>query len=249
LDEQSKKIDEQAKQMKVLADRAHSIIDEATHSRISASVLALSLTNKFNPCGVCFLISPSLAVTCKHNIVNPEIGLETLVGATLYAKNESKTKYSLNVSYIDDNHDYAFLSLKNNKTVDNHLTLLGDAPRAGVQFLVASYQIGIMEDLDEFNLSVGISSASLIKVTTNHFLYQSTTYSGDSGGALTLIGGNVIGMHLSGVNEARERKRHNEGDRQTRAEKSIDDLIAGTGQGCIGILARVLLNGSDKLKE
>ena len=60
-----------------------------------------------------------------------------------------------------------------------------------------------MEDLnDSFS---GILDATIVKVSDRHVLYSSNSFSGDSGGTLTLNGGNVLAVHLEGVNEAKER--------------------------------------------
>ena len=74
-------------------------------------------------------------------------------------------------------------------------------------------------------------------------VFQSTTFAGDSGAALTLMNGNVIGFHVEGINQARERIRGKKDfqERLDEVESSIDGLIAGTAHGCIGLLAHVVL--------
>ena len=88
-----------------------------------------------------------------------------------------------------------------------------------------------------------MSQATITKVSRHHFLYQSSTYAGDSGGALTLADGNVIGMHLEGINACRERRRTatTTSDKLKQCEDSIDGLIEGTAQGCLGLLSHVIV--------
>ena len=104
-----------------------------------------------------------------------------------------------------------------------------------------------MEHVPEFNVSVGVSQGVINNISANHVLYQAPTYAGDSGGALTLIGGNVFGLHLGSVNEAQERLRTsgNIEDRMSAVEVSIDGLIKGTAQGAIGLLSHVFLSHID----
>ena len=90
--------------------------------------------------------------------------------------------------------------------------------------------------------SLGVMSATVTRLSANHIVFQSASFSGDSGSALSLMGGNVIGLHVAGVNEAKELLRLAEAnDRFNAVEASIDSLIRTTGHGCVGLLAHVFL--------
>lgn len=220
-----------------ISQRVGSILDDDTRKKILSSVFALSLSDKFSPIGVCFFIHPTIAVTCHHTVDTKQLN------DFVWAKNEAKEKLKLKIIDVNPKHDFAFLSIVGQKKAPSTLTLLPSVPAIGSQFVVASYQIGIMEELKEFKLSVGVAQGIVQKVSKNHFVYQSSTFAGDSGGALTLIGGNVIGMHLEGVNQARERISHVTGvnDRLDETELSIDSLVRGTAQGALALSAHVLL--------
>jgi hypothetical protein len=243
IDDQGKKIDDQGKyvknELKVIAERATSIIDERTLSVVSQAVFALSVENKFHPIGVCFFISPDVAISCAHNF------MDSSAGDFVWVKNGPKPKLKMRIMEVDTSLDIAVLSRVSGSGILHHLSLAESIPALGSQFIVASYNIGIMEELVEFKLSLGVAQGNVVKVSDNHFVYQSMTHGGDSGAALTLNGGKVIGMHLSGVNEARERLQMNEpsaDERIREVESSIDGLIQGTSHGCVGLLSHVIIS-------
>lgn len=241
-------------ELKVIAERTTSIIDEHTLSLVSHAVFALSLENKFEPCGVCFFISPDVAISCAHNFMDSSAECIKNKGDFVWVKNEKKMKLKMEIMEVDTSQDVAVLSRVSGGArgaVAHHLSLAEFNPTLGTQFIVATYNIGIMEELVEFKLSLGVAQGNVVKVSKNHFVYQSMTHGGDSGAALTLVGGNVIGMHLSGVNEARERLRKKEAsaDERIRAvEDSIDGLIQGTSHGCIGLLSHVIMSKVSAIK-
>ena len=163
---------------------------------------------------------------------------------SIYLQDGKGVVLELKVAFIKPDLDFSLLKFDGVRA--KHLTLIDNKPALGTQFIVAGYNLGIAEELevDSFTLDVGIMQGTVVKVSTNHFLYQSMTFGGDSGSALTLVGGNVIGLHLAGVNEARERLEQMATlkDRLNEVENSVDSLIKGTAHGCLGLLAGAIMN-------
>lgn len=195
------------------------------------------MENNSVPVGVAFFVTPNIAITCGHNLRNKNIR------DVVYLQDGKGLILQLQVDYIDIDLDFSLL--KFNGVRAKHFTMIDSTPTLGTQFIVAGYNLGISEELvvDAFTLDVGIMQGTVVKVSRNHFLYQSMTFGGDSGSALTLVGGNVIGIHLAGINEARERidRLSTIKERLNEVEHSVDSLIKGTAQGCLGLLAGVIM--------
>jgi V8-like Glu-specific endopeptidase len=225
----------QAQSIQELSARSSSIIDVQTRELVSAAVCLLSVTESFHPIGVCFFVSKHRAVTCCHNVT-----LKRLRSFVWCRSNSDVLRLRLVFKSNDD--DYAILDLEQGDA-PAFLEPTDDKPEIGAQFILASYSIGIMEHIkDEFKLSISVSSAQINKVSANHVVYQAPTYAGDSGSALVLLGGKVFGIHLASVNQANERLRvQGAKERMTAAEASIDQLIQGTAQGAVGLLAHVFM--------
>ena len=73
-------------------------------------------------------------------------------------------------------------------------------------------------------------------------MYECACASGDSGAALILSDGRLIGMHTEGVNHMRERIRQAETveDRLSSVEQSLDTAIESVAQGAIALLMSAL---------
>ena len=248
IDEQGKKIDAYGKKVDELA--ARSILSDSTRTLLKESVLPLSLDGggKFVPIGVMFFVSPECAVTANHNL-----GSKKTDDYVYYKQPGQRSPSMISVCFQDEQQDFAILRCGKGKHA--HLALLDTSaspPECGVNFLLAAYQIGITEELgDDFETTFGLMQGCVTKTSKNHMVYQSTTFAGDSGAALTLVNGNVIGIHVEGVNQAKERlrKKSDVNERLTEVENSVDGLIKGTAQGCIGLLAHVVLKALNGMKE
>lgn len=207
--------------------------------------LSLESGNTFLPVGVLFFVSPVCAVTARHNVAS-----KSLRDTVYYKRPQDRKHAQLTLCFANEHTDLAIL--QSERPVGSWLPLLDtrlSPPLSGTNFLLAAYQVGIAEELAaEFKLSFGLMQASVTKTSKNHMIFQSTTFAGDSGAALTLMNGNVIGLHVEGVNEARERMTQKKDfDRLNEVEQSIDALVKGTAQGCIGLLAHVAIEALKSL--
>ena len=76
----------------------------------------------------------------------------------------------------------------------------------------------------------------------HHLFYACPAFCGDSGAALLLKKGRLVGLHVEVVNALRERlDRKKVVDKLTEVEESLDAVVSGLGlrQGCVAVLATV----------
>jgi hypothetical protein len=125
----------------------------------------------------------------------------------IYGNPSNKKCYTLKIETMDQKVDYCILER------------LGDAPfpewletnaspnlRVSLPVFLAAYQIGVQKDLDAYDMepSLGVTSGMVMKTTNRHFLHSCCAFKGDSGGAIVIGNGQVIGIHIASVNEAED---------------------------------------------
>ena len=113
---------------------------------------------------------------------------------------------------------------------------------SGTTLALCAFQTAIQEHAPEFGCRMGVMPATAVRVSPHerHLLYACTTYAGDSGGALLMHDGQLVGIHLEFVNALRENlaRKVDVTERLTDVEESLDELMAGAGQGtCVALLA------------
>lgn len=146
------------------------------------------------------------------------------------------------VSARDTEMGYAILQ---SSTDHAYLPVYADPPEqlAGTDLVLAGYRIGIEEYAPMFSKKLGFTKANAVTLSNhNHLLFQCTPFAGDSGAALILKDGCLVGIHQEAVNALRERMQHAKvvKDRLSEVEQSIDALVSGgTSQGCCALLSSV----------
>ena len=142
----------------------------------------------------------------------------------------------LRVHIRSADYDYALLNFDG---IHTHLEINNEHPETLISRRVAlcAFQIGIAEHLPEFHTSsMGVMPASIVKVSRqqHHLVLQSDTWPGDSGGAVVLHDGCLVGIHLEGVNSLREKFEQQKVDqRLTEAEESLASAAQSVAMGCI----------------
>jgi hypothetical protein len=139
--------------------------------------------------------------------------------------------------------DYALLQCN---TDHAYLPVYHEPPEQllGADLVLAGYRIGIEEHAPMFSRRLGFTKADTITLSNhnNHLFFRCTTFAGDSGSALILKDGCLVGIHQEAINALRERLQHAKlvKDRLTEAEKSIDAIVnGGVAQGCCALLSSV----------
>ena len=195
--------------------------------------------------GVGFFVADNVAFTAAHNLKALRRGSK-VVGR--YGKPFENVRLQFKLLAYDKEADYAQLVLQSVSPSDfrhTYLPLRSELPRITTRCHLLTYSLGIRADmlpLDQ-SYSMGIFPAAITREHPRHFLFNSTAWCGDSGAALILADGMVVGMHLESVNHYREFHRQQEADIDARlndVEESILALTAGSANGFIGLKASVL---------
>ena len=113
--------------------------------------------------------------------------------------------------------------------------------------VLTGYRIGTEEHAPHFSRRLGFTRASSIVFSSHrrHLFYQCPTYAGDSGAALLLKDGRLIGIHQATVNALKERldQAKTINGCVTASEESIDQIISGSlAQGGCALLSHVFIN-------
>lgn len=213
------------------------ILGAGVYEKLTNSVCFFQ-DQKGKPIGAGFAVSKKTVYSVSHNFVEPTIGMEV---TCYFGKPNEKIIRNLRIASVDTQLDYCRLEMVGNDSFLDFLETAPDPLKAGKQCILAAFQIGIQDDLQELDpsLSVGIFQGSIAKLYPRHFVYQCPTFAGDSGGAIVLKNGRVIGIHQETVIQARERIQYGEDldtdSRLESVEASVDDLIKSVSSGSIGL--------------
>jgi hypothetical protein len=214
-----------------------SIVDPETVDLLQKSVFALSDRQKpFHPIGVGFFVSGQFAVTAAHAIGTGDSAL-TSVWCKLSG---SESVFELSVAACSGpDRDIALLKSAVLRQEKKWLELSQCPPSVGGNVVLAGFQIGIHEEIkDTFNLRLGVNATNIISCSAHHLLYSTTSFEGDSGSALALRNGKVVGIHQETVNQHKRRTSiDTPEDRLKAVEDSVDSLIRSASEGQIGLQA------------
>ena len=198
------------------------------------------------PIGTGFAVSSTVVCSVAHNFVDPTVDKEVTCH---FGKPIEQITRRLRIASYDTRLDYCILStIKGEADLPEFLEVSLEPLTPGRQCILAAFQIGIQQDLEHLDpsLSVGVFRGEIAKLYSRHFVYQCPSFAGDSGGAVVLKDGKVIGIHQETVIQARERIQH-AGDLDADAcldsvEASLDDLIRSLSSGSIGLqLSAIML--------
>jgi S1-C subfamily serine protease len=192
--------------------------------------------------GCAIFISPTVAVTCFHNVEGHQ-------GEVIPGMLEDGTRVNFKVrepSTDDKALDIVSLEVhgEDARPVKHFLPLSMTALFRGQPAVVLSFQVAIQEELENsFSLGVGFVTSTVFKASKHHVLLQTATFRGDSGAAVVLADGKLIAMNVAGINAARERLKHwedveeDEGVklRLTDVKASVDSLVGDLAQGSLAV--------------
>ena len=191
------------------------------------------------PIGTGFAVSTTTVYSVAHNFLENE--KEVLC---CFGKAHQHVMRRMKVKEFDVRLDYCVLeTVPGEALLPAHLEISRDAVHLvpGKKCVLAAFQIGIQDDLEDLDpdLSVGVFEGTISKLYPRHFVYQCPSFAGDSGGAVVLKNGRVIGIHQETVIQARERIQKGEmlddDSRLESVEASIDELLQYLSSGSIGL--------------
>mmetsp|Transcript_17249 Transcript_17249/g.47169 ORF Transcript_17249/g.47169 Transcript_17249/m.47169 type:complete len:331 (-) Transcript_17249:138-1130(-) len=125
----------------------------------------------------------------------------------MYGKPSDNKRYDLQIVKLDPRLDYCVLELTEGCTFSEWLeTEISPTLKLTTPVFLAAYQIGIQERLDDYKmgLSLGITTGAIVRSSNRHLVHSCAAFKGDSGGAIVISNGKVIGLHIAAVNEAKE---------------------------------------------
>ena len=194
--------------------------------------------NNSEPIGAGFAVSTTTVYSAAHNFADPQKDKQILCS---FGKPHQHQTRRLKMKEFDKHLDYCIMeTVLGEASLPNFLEISIDKPVAGKKCVLAAFQIRI-QDLKHLDphLSVGVFEGTIAKRYPRHFVYQCPSFAGDSGGAVVLKDGKVIGIHQETVIQARERIQRGEDldddARLESVEASIDELLKSLSSGSIGL--------------
>lgn len=236
-------------QISGLSSRIGRVLSEDAFLLAQRCVFALSSASRGEPAGVGVLCgSAGSAVTACRNLRG------AVTGSLVYGKvfpsageNSAPVQLTLKIVHFNPELDYAILHVVKPRAYPHFLPCytgpLGGVT-GGAALALCAFPWAIQEDLldEQFSSGLGVMSANGVRLSPHarHLLYSCITYAGDSGGALLLQDGELVGVHLDFANALREAlaRRASVDVRLSGVEGSLAALVAGAGQGtCVALLA------------
>ena len=237
-----RRLEELRQELSQLRSRAGRLISLDALATARRSVFMLSLSCEEEPVGVGVFIAAGKAVTAAHNLSSSTLSVFGSFGPG-DASGAPARGFHLRVVARDDDLDVAVLECDSSYVHQHFLSPFEGAPDmlVGESMALCAFQLALKEDLPEFHASLGVMPAVGMKVSSakRHVVYSCATLGGDSGGALLLHDGQLVGIHLALVNalhEALDRKLA-VNERLDSVEASLDELVRGVSNGCIALLA------------
>ena len=197
------------------------------------------------PIGTGFFVSPRVAISAAHSFT--ESVMVGTIRTGYFGKPHVGKTCQLKVDLIDRENDFIIFAIQG-KDAPQHLEPAPVRLDPGGECILVAYQLGIHDELKELGKepSVGVFPGAITKAHERHFVYNAPSFAGDSGGAIILREGQVIGMHIMTVNQALELQRLKslDEDKATTSdivqhvdsvEKSIDSLIKSLSSGALGL--------------
>ena len=159
----------------------------------------------------------------------------------IHGKPSANRRYNLQVVKLDQHLDYCILEVIGDTLSEWLETDVSPNLKLTTPVFLASYQIGIQQHLDTYNMgvSLGIANGIVMRRSNRHMVHSCSAFKGDSGGAIVISNGKVIGLHLASVNEAKHLLDMNEIDFGSVAE-SINQLCDAQASGSIALLVSAI---------
>jgi hypothetical protein len=218
------------------------------HTKKLQRSAVLFLSAEHQSIGIGVFISPTRVITAFHVIAKhykamTKKNFKSVIVNGKYTTDQLTDKLALaqfRVVNRDSQKDLAVLDLVDGSSPPHShcvLPLIGALSNlpSTARLVVTSFTSAIAKQVpDRIDEGFAVIPAQFIKATANFCAYQSSLFSGDSGGAFILAQtGDLLCIHLETVNEASEKLRKNATPEKTVS--SINDLVSGLSSGFIGL--------------
>ncbi|GLD95849.1 hypothetical protein PINS_up004527 [Pythium insidiosum] len=187
--------------------------------------------------GMGVFFSATLAVTCDHNLTEQDT-----VGSSVYLALKDEM---VDVVVVARNAELDFAILKSSKPRSFIAPWNGDTEdlESRCDLVLASFRLGFNVDeyQEPYKGKLGFAPAACIAISSHkrHIVFSCPTYAGDSGAALIVKDGCLVGIHQETINALREEidRKKLVKDRLNDVEESLDNIArSGLAQGCLGLL-------------
>jgi hypothetical protein len=191
-------------------DDSQRAVSTEVYAKINAGAVFTLLGNPSDSgapqmCGT--FVSETVALTAAHDMMI-KVGA-TILGRTVPppgAPRDSAINLTFVVASADIELDFAVLRLVSPLTAPAFIPLppIGHVPVGNVSAGLVTLSIGPSKSLSPGTSptpSVATHLVQISRVTAHHYLYSASTWSGDSGGALVVRSGFLVGMHIEAVSE------------------------------------------------
>ena len=151
-------------------------------------------------------------------------------------------RYNLQVVKLEQRLDYCILEIIGDHTFTEWLeTDVSPKLTLTTPVFLAAFQIGIQESLDEYKMgvSMGITTGIIVRRGNRHVVHSCDSFKRDSGGAIVISNGKVIGLHMAAVNEAKELLDVTSVDFGSVAD-SINQLCDAQSSGSVALLVSAI---------
>lgn len=232
-------------------DEDDNILGRGVYEKLTGAV-CFFLDGENKPIGVGFAISGTTVYSVAHNFPESAVGTEM---PCHFGKPNQHLVRQLKISSVDHHLDYCILrTVPGESPLPIFLEISREPLQPGRNCILAAFQIGIQDDLKDLDpdLSVGIFKGEISKLYPRHFVYQCPSFAGDSGGAVVLKNGKVIGIHQETVIQARERIKQKDLDTDAcleSVEASIDELLRSLSSGSIGLQLSAISEPKSSFEE
>lgn len=228
------------KQMSSHSEKTQSYI-EGSNSQLGSSSGGTTDTAPANTyvnfMGVGVFVTDTRAVTVSHTLGDAAVGSSL----DIYIPVQQR---ELQVSVVarDEEFDYAVLECEG--TYPHHLQLYSGSLDAlsGEPMAFCEFSFGRCEDQPDFASGMGVMHAEGLKLSKSrqHLIFKSEVWTGDSLAALLMYEGQLVGLHVAGVNWLRESLKHKQNlkERLSDVEESLEEAVRSVRTGWVAVLAQ-----------
>ncbi|CAK4296009.1 unnamed protein product [Aphanomyces euteiches] len=179
---------------------------------------------EYEDIGMGVFFSPTLAVTCDHNLASKHT-----IGSMVTLAMRNEVMDAVEVVARNSTLDFAILKASEPKSFIAPWNGSPNSLESRYDLVLASFRIGIDEYQAPYKGKLGFAPAACIAISHHkrHIMYSCPTYAGDSGAALIVKDGFLIGIHLETINALREEIERKKviKDRLNDVEESLDMIV------------------------
>ena len=242
---------------------SYPLISPKAREKIEAASCVLLRDDK--PIGSAFFIAERVCLSCNHNLDDFEEGQQVTArqpsGGEQLLLTVSQRNTDLDYATLRSEQRHDFVTYSRGapaKLVGNQIALcsfqisweqeLGDdyPPAFSVMrvrnlYCTPDLLVAALLSLNQIYQGSLYMQGTAMRISRrgHHMVYECNSWPGDSGDSLALYDGEVVGIHLDGVNSIKEimERKHTFQERMTEVEESLESGARSVAQGAVALLA------------